>query len=297
MDIKENLSGTFNDETAADRPDAMSEAEYQTAFQKMAADYFTGKTPEAKPTLLYVTGLPGAGKSTLVRAAKAAPQTKDYIVINFDDLRLYHPRYAEHVLQDPVNAAARIDTAVERLIGQLCEDAANRKFNIILDDAAMGAEMTRMVLSPFQANGYAVTAVVMSTPAAIARQSVHLRFEENFSAAQKGAPVLPRWVNATEQNNAPAALVETVETLENDPAIQSLTIVDRHHTVLNSLHLCAYQESNSQTVRTDLTRALTADEIALYQDTAAHIAKLMNVRTQVKAPEAQGKPVQKNIGF
>jgi hypothetical protein len=285
------LAGNFNDLSATDKPDAMTATEYEVAFAKMAQDYFSDKKSQDKPKLFYVTGLPGAGKSSFVSKAKV----KDCITVNFDDLRIYHPRYETHVQSDPVNAAARIDNAVETLIGWLCEEAARRKVNIILDDAAMGAEMTKIVLSPFQGNAYNITAIVLSVPALVARQSVHLRFEENFAAAAKGKQVLPRWVNSTEQENAPAALVETVETLEQGSLAGRLIIMGRDHVPVYSSDAHSRECLAGEVMKEGLSRELTADETRVYQENAQRIAQLMNKRLQQEiAPKAAAKSLSPN---
>ncbi len=274
----QNISGIFNDVAADDQPDSMTGAEYAAAFGKLAAAYFTGKQSQKNPVLLYVTGLPGAGKSTFVKEARQQPAFAEQgIVINFDDLRVYHPRYEAHMKQDSVNAAAHIDRAVENLIGWLCAESAKRKINVILDDAAMGGKMTQMILSPFLAQGYAVDATVIAVPSLIARQSVHLRFEEDYAAAEAGRPALPRWVNNAEQDNAPAALVETVETMEEYGLAKSLKVLNRDgHTLPHPLAGAA--------VRNEMGRALTEVETADYQVKASLIAKLMHARTGSPKP-------------
>ncbi|MEZ0226377.1 MAG: zeta toxin family protein [Alphaproteobacteria bacterium] len=273
-----NISPEFNNESATSRPDAMSDAEYATAFKTMAQHYFTGHHASDPPKLLYVTGLPGAGKSTYVAKAKQDdPAVQDYVHINFDDLRVYHPRYTEHVAKDPVNSAARIDTAVERLIGWLTEESAERGLNVLLDDAAMGRDMTQMVLTPFSQAGYDISAVIIAVPSSIARQDVHLRFEENTAAAQNGAPVIPRWVNTEEQDNAPAALIETAETLESGLA-QKITVVTRAGQTLSGAACAA--------VKAEMTRELDKGERAAYADKAQRIAALSNGRTGTATPKA-----------
>lgn len=285
----QNITPEFNDESAASRPDAMSEAEYATAYRKMAEDYFTGREAASPPKLLYVTGLPGAGKSTYVAKAKRDnPDLNDYVHINFDDLRIYHPRYAEHVKGDPVNAAARIDTAVEGLIGWLTEEAAKRHLNVLLDDAAMGSAMTKMILTPFQSEGYEIEAAIIAVPSSIARQAVHLRFEKNFAAAKNGAPVIPRWVNTEEQDNAPAALVETAETLECGLANKIIVATRGGDTLYPG------SPSPSAAVRTEMTRELKPEEQAVYADKADKIAALMKTRSAPRPAPKAGKPAPTN---
>lgn len=279
------LSPAFNDINANAQPDLMSDAEYAAAYRAMARDYLDHKNPQQNPTLLYVTGLPGAGKSTFVDAAKAKkPELQDAVHINFDDLRVYHPRYAAHVKQDPVNAAARIDKAVEGLIGWLGEEAATRKLNVILDDAAMGQEMTRLILSPYQGGGYDISAIVVAVPSVVARQSVHLRFEENFAAAKQGQDAIPRWVNKDEQDYAPAALVETVETLVEDNLARRLVVVDRQNNLLYATNLHPHQITPAEAVKQEMQRELSAEETTVYQNKAMMIAILMQAREGGMSP-------------
>jgi len=285
-----SLTSAFGDEVATAKPDLMSDAEYAAAFKKMAADFLDGRQAQTRPALLYVTGLPGSGKSTFVKTAQdEQPQLKNYVHINFDDLRVYHPRYKDHVKQDPINAAARIDKAVEGLIGWLTEEATKRQLNVLMDDAAMGQEMTRMILFPFRENGYDISAVAISTPSVVARQSVHMRFEENYAAARQGQDVIPRWVNREEQDNAPAAMVETVETLENEKLVDRMVIIDRLQNVLYVMG--KMPETNAgAVVRKQQQRTLRSDEIMVYQNKAVIIAALMAARENLPANTSMPEP-------
>lgn len=266
-----NIQPEFNDIAADERPDQMSPEELKLACQNIARDYFSASASSSKqtaPQLLYITGLPGAGKSTFVEKLKQQrPETKAYVYINFDDLRIYHPRYAEHTKNDPVNAAAKIDNAVEDMIGFLCEEACNRKLNIILDDAAMGKDITLDILSPFQNNGYQIDAVIVSVPAQLARQSVRLRFETDLHAAKQGLEVLPRWVNTQEQDMAPAALIGTAEALEADKNVHSLHIVNRKGDVQKS------DQKPSDIIKAELSRPLNHTENTLFQHNTQRIGK------------------------
>lgn len=258
------LKQIFNDEAANTRPDRLSPAELDAAFAKIRADYLEGKPASGAPHLLYVTGLPGAGKSTFIAHAKQqAAGLADYVTVNFDDLRVYHPRYAAHVKQDPVNAAARIDIATGELIGRLLEEAAALKVNVLLDDAAMGGDVTGDILTPFKTAGYIIDAAVIAVPAVMAQQSVAARFADDLAAARSGAPVMPRWVNTAEQEKAPDALQGTVEVLAGSGLLRHLTIITREGEKLTGDPVIV--------VAQETQRALTPAEQARYDKSASRI--------------------------
>jgi len=192
---------------------------------------------------------------------------RDYVHVNFDDLRIYHPRYADHIAQDPVNAAARIDGAVETFIGRLLEAAAARNLNVLLDDAAMGGDITRDILKPFQQNGYDIDATIVAVPALMAQQSVTARFVENIAAAKRGEPVIPRWVNTAEQEVAPAALKTTVEALMEPGRVRRVTVVTRDGKPLAGAGVDA--------VTRETERPLTEAERKNYERRERHIAMLV----------------------
>ncbi len=92
--MTDKLAPEFNDFSATAQPDAMTDAEYAAAYRAMTQDFLEERQEKEKPSLLYVTGLPGAGKSSNVRNALHDPAFAGHLVINFDDLRIHHPRYA-----------------------------------------------------------------------------------------------------------------------------------------------------------------------------------------------------------
>lgn len=158
------------------------------------------------------------------------------------------------------------------------------KLNVILDDAAMGQDITRAVLSPFKENAYDISAVVIAVPSIVARQSVHLRFEESFAAAKQGQNVIPRWVNRDEQDSAPAALVETVETLEGDELARRIAVVDRQNNLLYASSAHAHDATATAAVTQEMRRELTAEETTVYQNKAMMISILMQAREGGMSP-------------
>src|SRR5690606_15019730 len=114
-------------------------------------------------------------------------------------------------------------------------------------------------------------------------------FEENYAAARQGQNVVPRWVNREEQDNAPAALVETVETLENEKLADRMVIIDRARKVLYAMG--KMPETNAgAVVRAQQQRDLTPDEFTVYQNKAVAIPARMQAREEAQAPANTSAP-------
>lgn len=218
-------SKIFNEETAFDRPDRLTPAEFKSALAAIERDYFDGKAGRDYPFLMYVTGLAGAGKTTYL-AQPDRYRTFD-VHLNFDDLRRYHPRYARHATQDPLNAAARTDLAVEQLFEAAVMLCTARKLNAVIDEAPVNVAATRRLLTGFKTAGYDIFAVVLAVPAATAAASAAARYQGELAGAQNDNSILPRHVNTAEQSAAPAILIETVDMIAREKLVNRMAVIGR----------------------------------------------------------------------
>ena len=284
----------FNDVSPDDRPDLMTEAEYETAFKKIENDWFKDRKSSDPKDVFYVTGLPGAGKSTVVKdiikehLARGEPAP---LVIDFDELRAYHPRYKDYVAEDSVNAAAKVNKSVEHMIDWVFAQTSKRGLDVIVDGSGMGRDITRGIFAPYVAQGYAIKTLVLAVPPAVAQQSVRLRYEETFVAYQNGAAVLPRWVESRQQSKAPENLVDTIRTLIDDGMCRDFTVINRRKDVL--FHEPVTTETKHdllQIIQTENTRNLTADEQMQFDQNAIKIEDLTARRVQKVHPERNPTP-------
>lgn len=219
-----DLTPIFNEETATDNPDLMTDAEIKAACAQIFADYFADIPPRDQPWLMYVTGLPGAGK-TCYAATVFERQAFD-VHLNFDDLRRYHPRYAQLAQTDPVTAAARTDIAVEKLFTYAINECRRRRLSLLLDDAPVDPNATSGLLSAFKSDGYVNTGIILAVPADIAAQSVRTRFEDGLKNTVVGVTP-PRYVNSIEQAAAPEILFNIAERFVSEQLVHQAAVIGR----------------------------------------------------------------------
>jgi hypothetical protein len=273
----------FNDVSPDERPDLMTEPEYQAAFAKLENDWFKGRSECPPRNAFYVTGLPGAGKSTLVKDIIRSHIEKGEeapLVIDFDELRPYHPRYREYVAQDSINAAARVNKSVEKMIDWVFAESAKRGIDVIVDGSAMGREITRGIFAPYLQQGYTVETIILATPSTIAQQSVRLRYEETFDAARRGHQVLPRWVESRQQSKAAENLIETIRTLVEDGICKKFSVTTRDkETLFAAEHIEGKESELLALVRHETAqRSLSKPEQESFKKNEHRIAELTSAR-------------------
>ena len=248
--------------------DLLTRGELITAKRQIARRYFANRAPADAPRLIYVTGMAGAGKTTFIQnhqVLKAA--TDEGILINFDDLRVFHPRYVNHVRCDARTAAEKTDRATEVLINWLIDAATEKGFNIVLDDAAMGADITRDILNVFITKGYRIDAYALATPVKTAAQDIEWRFRQGLRAAARDRSILPRYVNMAEQSMAVENFISTVKELENNRNLSSLAVFNRAAQRLN------VTETARTAAEKETQRPLNKAERATYRRRAKQLAK------------------------
>jgi hypothetical protein len=279
-----------NENGSADR---MLISEFHLATRRLVADYLEGRTAEENPGLLYVTGIHGAGKADFAAFAQQQPNFSDYFVrINAEDLHAYHPRYASYVREEPLTAAARVEPDVSHMLKWLCEEAAEKRVNVVLVDAPRSLEKALSVITPFVEMDYSVDAAVLIAQPVLARQDLQMRFLEELSAAKNGEAVMPRWVDVKTQDKAQAALVEIVRTIEEEGFARTLAVLDRNYQTVYLAQGRQFEPRADVVVKESLERDMTRGEVLTYQANSLRIKELEQSLVQPQKTAVKG-PVSK----
>ena len=84
--------------------DFVYDEQFQRAYQAIRTDLIAGKPPHTDKCTIILGGQPGAGKSSFY---ELRDELIDYIPINGDEYRRFHPNYRSIIKTDPEHYAER----------------------------------------------------------------------------------------------------------------------------------------------------------------------------------------------
>jgi hypothetical protein len=274
-------------------PDALDATAHANILDDIIADYLDGVPPAAEPRCYLLGGQPGAGKTGLRKAIEAQLGDEKPLLVDPDELRIYHPRYVAFVEQDPLTAASRTHTDAATWADELRMAALERRVNVIIDGTLRSADWAVKMAVDAAERHYAVEVHAVAVPLEVSRQGVRGRLEASFAAQQDPTiqdeeKPLPRDVPDNIQLDAYNGLPASLEALSRSGLVARVRVARRDGTALADLHgqndLDAASEIDpnpfAEALRQERDRPWTGEEIADYQERAQTILSQMQARLE-----------------
>jgi UDP-N-acetylglucosamine kinase len=241
--------------------------------------------PAKGPKLFMMGGQPGAGKSGMKKTIKEtlAANGMDAVTIDMDDFRIFHPKYAEFVRENPRTAGDRVQEDVRQWAAELYEEALKRRVNIIYDGT-----LTRQAEGMIKAadkEGFGVEVHVVATSLEASQQGVRNRYEEVLEDYNKdpNRNPPPRDVPDNVQRGAYNGIPGNLEALCKTGLVSRVRVAGRSGDSLCDLvgKTKVKRDGGTQARRaleTERNRVWTQQEIGEYIDRGKNIMKKMNDR-------------------
>ena len=153
------------------------------------ADFLDHVPPAAAPRCYLLGGQPGAGKTGLRKAIEAALGEAKPVLVDPDELRVYHPGYVAFVEENPLTAASRTHADAGAWADELRIAALERGVNVIVDGTLRSSDWAVQMAVDAAGRHYAVEVHAVAVPLEISRQGVRGRLEASFAAQQD--PTIP----------------------------------------------------------------------------------------------------------
>ena len=212
---------------------------------KTAIEYISKKcTSVLSPEALFVGGQPGCGKSSV--ALNIKNKIGNYLVINIDSLRVYHPNYSkieeyiknywkdkeENINDSPGNDLANMTHAfASELSDALTESGIKMRYNMILEWGMREPKIPLSMMKHLKANKYIVKVLFVAT-----------KKTESFAACNKRTNKLEdskhiiRRVPKSFHDKCAMSLPSSIDTIYEEGKISkcydSFTIINRHEKIL-----------------------------------------------------------------
>lgn len=179
-----------------------------------------------KPRAFLLGGQSGAGKTNLHKVL-ADELEKNVIVINGDEYRSLHPRFAELDAQygpeAVVHTAAWAGQMVEALVGAL----SSTRYNLVVEGTLRTSEVPLRTAELLRGKGYDVSLALMAVKPEISLISCQLRYE-----LMRLAGTTPRATDPAHHNKIVADIVQNVGTLEASGLFGEIRLYSREQKLL-----------------------------------------------------------------
>lgn len=129
-------------------------ADVNTAFNKISATLFAGKTAETLPRMLMTAGVQASGKTYLLENTLLTSGRYDnYVRLYKPEYREEHPQYRQMVELGKLHAYEHTEAFVRAVCARIFEEAFRRKLDIILECAFDSIDFAALPMAA-AANGY-----------------------------------------------------------------------------------------------------------------------------------------------
>ena len=205
-------------------PDRLSRSESDRIYQEEIRPLHLGGVDRSTlPTVVFVGGSPGSGKTALVPtvAAKLAARSGVAAVVSVDELREHHPGWAREARRDG-QAAERFSHDASRWVDKLYAGAIAEGKNVVFETGFKTPQLLSDTVAKFRAAGYRVEAVILAVDADRTKRAVMGRF---LDAQANGQP--PRLVTSARHDEGYSGLRTTLQYAEDHKLLDQVQIVTR----------------------------------------------------------------------
>lgn len=128
--------------------------EYKKAFIQVIEKYVDNKSISEYPKLVFVSGQPGSGKTALIRNVKGDFKETNFITIDMDNYRMYHPKLKE-IIKDKVDFVKYTNTFSIQIERDMLEFCLKNKMNFIhVGTMRVYDYLNKIVISYAKSQGY-----------------------------------------------------------------------------------------------------------------------------------------------
>ncbi|WP_331725692.1 zeta toxin family protein (plasmid) [Streptomyces xanthophaeus] len=189
----------------------LPEAENRRIFHEgIVPDLLEGRSAQKTPTVVFLIGQPGAGKSRVTAmVAGVLNQHGGFVDVDSDLYKPYHPAYSALMAQDDTLMAAYTRADGRAWMAQAEEYVRSHKLHAIIQETSQNAGAVEDKMLAYRRAGARVEALFMGVPQAMSNQGIVSRYFEQL--ADRGQGRLTVQSNADESYRGILALADSVD--------------------------------------------------------------------------------------
>lgn len=200
----------------------LSKKEHEKYYTNIKKAYIRGKKTVKNPIAVIIGGQTGAGKCGLINYSKKIFKDSNVIIINGDEIRLFHPKSKEIARLYP-DLYTKITCQDSNLwTKKLFKELRKKRFNIIFEGTMKNNIIATESITELQQLGYIVIVRGLAVSDLESRISILERYEEQVNQNGWGRLVIPEQHNETYKG-----MPETINYIEKEKKYDILEIFSR----------------------------------------------------------------------
>ena len=204
--------------------DIFTDEQFHEIYQMIKSDLTEGQTPNSDKCTIILGGQPGAGKSSFYSMKE---DLLNYIAINGDDYRRYHPNFQNIIKTDPEHFAERTQSFSNRMVETLINDLGKSGYNLIIEGTLRNPEVPIRTCVFLSKEGYKPNLVVVACDAEKAWKSTIAR-----ARLQKEQGATPRLVPIDIYNSTVNTIPNSLALIESRKCFDDIKIINREGEIL-----------------------------------------------------------------
>jgi adenylate kinase family enzyme len=178
--------------------------------ERIVPALLAGRVPQEKPTIVFLVGQPGAGKSKVTEMVAAQlDKHGGFVDIDSDLYKPYHPAFTALMAQDDTLMAAYTRADGRAWMAQAEQYVRDHGLHAVIQETSQNAEAVEQKMRAYRAAGARTEALFMGVPQAMSNQGIVARYFEQL--ADRGQGRLTVQANADESYRGILQLADRVD--------------------------------------------------------------------------------------
>lgn len=197
----------------------INEWQYEKSYQDIYESVVSGHAAKRNHAVLFLGGQPGAGKSSFYQMDD---NFSDYIVINGDQYRKFHPYYEKMVQSDRERMPELTQPFVNRIVEGLIDKLSTEGYNLIIEGTLREADVPVRTGKMLKEKGYSTELYVVACDA---RKS----WESTINRAKLMQEIgeVPRIVPIGKYDYIVGHICENLKMIEASGCMDRITVLGR----------------------------------------------------------------------
>lgn len=198
----------------------MQRSEVEAIFEKKKEGLFqdVSISPSKKPVAIILGGQPACGKSTLIKVAEKDHRNSDFLTVNGDLYRTYHPNNAQ-LIKNPLTYSTETQIFSNVFTEKLIDEAIKRGANIIVEGTMRNPAVPLTTAQKFREAGYQVEAYLIAAPKEYTQLGLYNRYQEEINTKGQG-----RLADMDSHNKAFLGVKKSADELYLQKAVDKISI-------------------------------------------------------------------------